>query len=170
KPYEPRGTIALDTNGDFPRWGSGIGRFGRTPPRAFRRREAHPRDPLPTPTEDRAQEGRPRSEGRPTASQSRGPKATALRPPQAPPGLEGPRATRDGGASRNCLGGPHPPRCRRPFTPDEPPPFLLASPRNPPSDRVQGRPRRRSDHQGQPCMDQQDLPSVWRPAPRSAGP
>jgi len=80
KPYEPQGAIALDTNEDSPRWGSGIGRFRRTPPRAFRRREAHPGDPFPTPTEDRAQEG-PRSEGRPTASQSGGPKGTAPRPP-----------------------------------------------------------------------------------------
>jgi len=48
----------------------------------------------------------------------------------------------------------------------KPPALVLAPSRNPSSNRVQGRPRGRSSHQSQPPMDVQDLPSVWRSAPR----
>src|SRR5437879_4966665 len=111
----------------FPRWGSGIGRFGGAASRIVRRRASHPGDPLPTPTETRPQEG-PRSEGRPAASRPGGPEGTTSRAPAAPSGLQGPRAFRDRGAGRNRLGGAHSPRCRRPFPSDEPPPLLLAPP------------------------------------------
>ena len=67
---------------------------------------------------------------------------------------------------RDCPRRPHAPRWWQPLPEDEPPSLLLASPPNPSSNRVQGRARRCADYQGEPSVDVEDLPRVWRAAPR----
>src|SRR2546426_1808649 len=137
----------------FPRRGSCIGPFGGAPPRAVRRCASHPGDPLPTPTKAREEEG-VRPEGRPTAPQPGGPEGTTSRAPAAPSRLQRPCATRDGGECRDRPRKPDALRCGRQVQEDEPPPLLLASFRNPSSNRVQSRPRGRACDQGEPSVDQ----------------
>src|SRR3989454_1855977 len=68
KPYEPQGAgDRLGHERRFPRWGSGIGRFGGPASRIVRPRASDSRYPMPTPTETRPPEG-PLKEGRPAAS------------------------------------------------------------------------------------------------------
>ena len=54
---------------------------------------------------------------------------------------------------RDCPRGPDASRCRRTVPSDESSTIVLAPQRDSSSDRVQGRPRGGTDHQGQSCMD-----------------
>src|SRR5207245_7274666 len=135
----------------------------------FRRRPNSPGDPLPATKEAREEKGWG-PKGHASFVESGRRTGAASDPTATAPNLETTRAVRRRSARGDRARELDTPRSGRSFTQDEPPPLLVASTRAPSPDRIQSRPRRRARHQSQSRMDQQDLPSVWRSAPRSGGP
>src|SRR6266581_1275618 len=138
-------------------------RTGRSP--STRTRTLWTESSPPKTEETRDEESR-RPEGHASPVESGRTQGAESRSSQIAPRLKTTRAVRQEWSRSNCPRGPYPPRRRRSVASDEPSTLLVASRRDSSSDRVQGRPRRRARHQGQSRLDQQDLPSVWRSAPR----
>src|SRR5437667_5358798 len=152
KAYDPERVIALDTNEDSL---DGVCLHGGHGPYdlSVRRRSADPADPLPTAQETRDEKGI-RPEGHASPIESGRTQGEKSRSSEAASTVQATHSFGQRWSGGDRSRGTHSPRSRRPLPPDEPPSLLLAPRRDPSSDRIQGRPRGRARHQGQPCMDQ----------------
>src|SRR5207245_1702303 len=130
----------------FPRWCGRIRRADGPDGPPFRRRPNSPGDPLPA-TKEACEEKGWGPKGHASFVESGRPTGAASDPTATAPNLETTRAVRPRSARGDCARELDAPRSGRSFTEDEPSPLLVASWRDPSSDRVQGRPRGRADRQ-----------------------